>query len=388
MSEKFTPFENTGNHKKIVGNEKNSLPLFERFLLKNIALKNRIAVPPMCTYSATDGIVNDFHLGHYTALGRGGAGLVIVEATAVSPEGRISPSCLGIWNDEHVDGLSSVAHTIKLGGAVPGIQLGHAGRKASANEPWNGDDHIAPNDPRGWDVIGPSDIAYGAHLPKVPKEMTLTDIKRVQNDFKEGARRAKEAGFEWLELHFAHGYLAQSFFSSYSNKRSDKYGGDFAGRTRFIIETFEAVREVWPEEYPLTIRFGVLEFDDKDEETINESIKLINILAEKGLDLLNVSVGFSVPDLPVPWGEAFVAGTAKIMKESTNIAIASAWGLGNPHVANSVIENGSMDITMFGRAYLANPYYTFKIAKEFGVENASRVLSAPYAHWLERYSKI
>jgi len=386
MTANFTPFENTGNHKAVGGSGENAVPLFTPFSLKTIQLKNRIAVPPMCVYSAVNGQVNSFHVGHYAALGRGGAGLVIVEATAVSPEGRISPSCLGIWDEEHVVGLSAVAAAIELGGAVPGIQLSHAGRKAGANEPWNGDDHISADDSRGWEVISPSDIAFGKHLPKIPRAMTLSDIKRVQNDFKEGARRAKEAGFKWLELHFAHGYLAQSFFSSHANKRTDEYGGDFDGRSRFIIETFKLVREVWPEEYPLTMRFGVLEFDDKDAETINESIKLTNILAENGLDLLNVSVGFTIPNLPVPWGEAFLADTAKLMKESTSIAIASAWGLGKPATANSVIENGSMDIAMLGRSYLANPYYTFKIAQELGVENASWVLSAPYAHWLERYT--
>lgn len=207
--------------------------LFSPFTLKNITLRNRIAVPPMCQYSAEEGMVNDWHRVHYSSLARGGAGLVIVEATAVSPEGRITPACLGIWNDEQAAELAHVARDIKAAGAVPGIQIGHAGRKASANLPWEGDDHIAEGDPRGWDTLSPSALAFGANLPKIPHEMSLDDIRRVREDFVQAAKRALDAGFEWLELHFAHGYLAQSFFSVHANKRTDQYGGDATGRSRF-----------------------------------------------------------------------------------------------------------------------------------------------------------
>lgn len=384
MSAKFTPFENTGKHQKKEGDE-NSVALFQPFSLKSLTLKNRVVVPPMCTYSATDGLADDFHIHHYGSLGRGGAGLVIVEATAVSPEGRISPSCLGIWNDSQASQMAKVASAIKLGGAVPGIQLGHAGRKANANEPWNGDDHIHADNERAWNTVAPSAVAFGAHLPKIPKEMSIDDIHRVQNDFKLAAKRAREAGFEWLELHFAHGYLAQSFFSVHSNQRTDVYGGDFAGRIRFIVETVDAVRSVWPEEFPLTIRFGVLEYDGRDEETLSESIALINILKEKGLDLLNVSVGFTIPGTSVPWGSGFLADVAKRMKNETTVAIASAWGLGEPELANRVVEDGCMDLAMIGRAYLANPHYTYEIARALKVDHPSWVLPTPYAHWLERY---
>ena len=198
--------------------------LFQPFKLKDVTLRNRIAVPPMCQYSAIDGLINEWHQVHLASIARGGAGLVIVEATAVAPEGRITPGCTGIWSDELAQAFVPVVQAIKAAGSVPGIQIAHAGRKASANRPWEGDDHIADDDTRGWQTIAPSAIAFGANLPKRPKAMTLDDIARVRDDFVAAARRAREAGFEWLELHFAHGYLAQTFFSEHSNHRQDEIG--------------------------------------------------------------------------------------------------------------------------------------------------------------------
>lgn len=275
--------------------------LFEPFTLKDVTLRNRIAIPPMCQYMADNGVINDWHLVHLASLARGGAGLVVVEATAVSPEGRITPGCAGIWSDEHAQAFVPVVKAIKAAGSVPGIQIAHAGRKASANRPWEGDDHIADTDPNGWKTIAPSPIAFGANLPKVPEEMTLEDIARVRQDFVNAARRARDAGFEWIELHFAHGYLGQSFFSEHSNQRTDAYGGSFENRSRFLLETLAAVREVWPENLPLTARFGVIEYDGRDEQTLNESIELGRRFKEGGLDLLSVSVGFTIPETNIPW---------------------------------------------------------------------------------------
>lgn len=360
--------------------------LFTPFTLKDVTLKNRIAVPPMCQYSATDGVPNDWHQVHYATLARGGASLVIVEATAVSPEGRITPGCLGIWNDAQAAELAKIAKSIKAAGAVPGIQIGHAGRKASANLPWEGDDHIAEGDPRGWATIAPSAVAFGKHLPKLPKEMTKADIQRVMADFVAAAKRARDAGFEWLELHFAHGYLAQSFFSVHSNTRTDEYGGDFAGRSRFLIETFDAVNAVWPKNLPITARFGVIEYDGRDEETLSESIELTRILREKGLDLLNVSVGFSTWEAQIPWGAGFLAPVSRRVRKEAGLPVASSWGVASADVAERCISEEDMDLVMIGRAMLANPHYPYALAKELGVENPSWVLPAPYAHWLERYS--
>src|SRR5579871_3585720 len=303
--------------------------LFTPFKLKDVTLRNRIAVPPMCQYSAEDGFINDWHEVHYPSIARGGAGLLIVEATAVSPEGRITPACTGLWSDAHTEGMARVARSIKAAGAVPGIQIGHAGRKASAQRAWEGDDHIPESDPRGWETISPSAVAFGANLPKVPREMSIDDINRVMQDFVAATRRAREAGFEWLELHFAHGYLAQSFFSVHANQRTDQYGGSAESRGRFLLDTLKAVRKEWPEHLPLTARFGVLEFDGRDEETLVEAIALVNQFKAEGLDMLNVSMGFSTPNANIPWGPAFLAPISERVARETGLPVASSWNIGN-----------------------------------------------------------
>ncbi|WP_428827638.1 NADH:flavin oxidoreductase/NADH oxidase [Azonexus sp. IMCC34842] len=360
--------------------------LFSSFKLKDVTLRNRIAIPPMCQYSAVDGLTNDWHAVHYASLARGGAGLVIVEATGVAPEGRITPACLGLWNDEQAAGLAKIAASIKAGGAVPGIQIGHAGRKASANRPWEGDDHIAEDDPRAWATLSPSAVAFGANLPKVPKAMTLDDIARIRGDFVAAACRARDAGFEWLELHFAHGYLAQSFFSVHANQRTDQYGGDFPGRSRFLLETLSAVREVWPEHLPLTARFGVIEYDGRDDETLAESIELAIAFRNAGLDMLNVSVGFSTLKAKVPWEPAFLAPIAEKVRSAAGLPVASSWCIDVPAIADRVVAEKQMDLVMIGRAHLANPHWSYHAALALKEEKPSWVLPAPYAHWLERYS--
>jgi 2,4-dienoyl-CoA reductase-like NADH-dependent reductase (Old Yellow Enzyme family) len=359
--------------------------LFSPFALKDVVLRNRIAVPPMCQYMATDGMTNDWHFVHYSSLARGGAGLVIVEATAVAPEGRITPCCLGLWNDQQAEGLARIAKAIKAAGAVPGIQIGHGGRKASANVPWEGDDHIADDDARGWTTLSPSAIAFGANLPKIPKAMSLDDISRVQADFASAARRAQDAGFEWLELHFAHGFLAQSFFSTHANKREDRYGGDFAGRSRFLLETLTAARAVWPERLPLAARFGVIEYDGRDEQTLAESIELAKAFRARGLDMLSVSLGFSTPQANIPWAPAFLAPIAERVGREARLPVASTWGIGDPMVAERTVADGQLDLVMVGRAHLANPHWSYQAALQLKIERPAWVLPPSYAHWLERY---
>ncbi|KAB8045818.1 NADH:flavin oxidoreductase/NADH oxidase [Janthinobacterium rivuli] len=359
--------------------------LFQPYTLKGITLRNRIAVPPMCQYMAVDGQVNDWHLSHYAGMARGGAGLVIVEATAVAPEGRITPGCTGIWNDDLAQAFVPVVKAIKAAGSVPGIQIAHAGRKASANRPWEGDDHIPAGDARGWQTIAPSAIAFGGGLPKVPRAMDLDDIARVRQNFVDAAIRAREVGFEWLELHFAHGYLAQSFFSAHSNQRDDIYGGSLENRSRFLLETLKAVREVWPEHLPLTIRFGVLEFDGRDEQTLLESIALVRQFKDAGMDMLSVSMGFTIPDVAIPWGPAFMGPIAERVRHEAGVPVSSAWGFGTPAIAERVVKEEQLDVVMVGKAHLANPHWAYFAAKELGVERASWTLPAPYAHWLERY---
>ena len=359
--------------------------LFEPYTLKDVTLRNRIAIPPMCQYMAENGMVNDWHLVHLAGLARGGAGLVVVEATAVSPEGRITPGCAGIWSDAHAQAFVPMVKAIKDAGSVPGIQIAHAGRKASANRPWEGDDHIPEGNPQGWQTIAPSPVAFGANLPKVPKQMSLEDIARVRQDFVDAARRARDAGFEWIELHFAHGYLGQSFFSEHSNQRSDEYGGSFENRSRFLLETLAAVREVWPENLPLTARFGVIEYDGRDEQTLTESIELARRFKDGGLDLLSVSVGFTIPQTNIPWGPAFLGPIAERVRSESGLPVTSAWGFGTPQLANAAIESRQLDLVSVGRAHLADPHWPYFAAKELGVEKASWTLPAPYAHWLERY---
>ncbi|AYD03950.1 NADH:flavin oxidoreductase/NADH oxidase [Neorhizobium sp. NCHU2750] len=358
---------------------------FQTFKLKDVTLRNRIAVPPMCQYSAKDGFTNEWHWAHYAGLARGGAGLVVVEATGVSADGRITPGCTGLWKDEQIEGMARITAAIKAAGSVPGIQIGHAGRKASANLPWEGDDHIADGDPRGWETISPSAIPFGGGLSKTPREMTIADIERVKTDFVAAAKRALQAGFEWLELHFAHGYLAQSFFSVHANKRTDAYGGDAAGRSRFIIETFEAVRKVWPENLPLTARFGVIEFDGRDEETLSEAITLTKTLRDGGLDLMNVSMGFSTMDAKVPWGPSFLVPTTGRVRKEAGMPVASAWCVDAPQDIEKAVATGQMDIVMVGRAMLADPHYPYQVAIALGEERPAWTLPAPYAHWLSRY---
>ena len=359
--------------------------LFQPYTLKGITLRNRIAVPPMCQYMAVDGQANDWHLSHYAGMARGGAGLVIVEATAVAPEGRITPGCTGIWNDDLAQAFVPVVKAIKAAGSVPGIQIAHAGRKASANRPWEGDDHIAEGDARGWQTIAPSAIAFGGGLPKVPRAMDLDDIARVRQNFVDAAVRAREVGFEWLELHFAHGYLAQSFFSAHSNQRDDIYGGSVENRSRFLLETLKAVRAVWPEHLPLTIRFGVLEFDGRDEQTLLESIGLVRQFKDAGMDMLSVSMGFTIPDVSIPGGPAFMGPIAERVRREAGVPVSSAWGFGTPAIAERVVKEEQLDVVMVGKAHLANPHWAYFAAKELGVERASWTLPAPYAHWLERY---
>lgn len=359
--------------------------LFQPFELKDVTLRNRIAVPPMCQYMAEEGVPNDWHLSHYAGLARGGAGLVIVEATAVSPEGRITPNCTGLWNDAQAAAFAPIVTAIEAAGAVPGIQIGHAGRKASANRPWDGDDHIAEDDPKGWQTLSPSAIPFGANLPRTPKAMTIADIQRVQADFVAAATRARDLGFQWLELHFAHGYLGQSFFSPHANQRDDQYGGTFENRARFLVETVRAVKQVWPDNLPLTARLGVIEFDGNDEQQLEEAVALTELLKAEGLDFLNVSISFSTPTANVPWGPGFMAPIAERIRNAAALPVASAWGIDAPQMAEHTIAQGQLDLVMIGRAHLANPHWPYEAAKALRVKDPSWVLPAPYAHWLGRY---
>ncbi len=352
--------------------------LFQEFQLKDVRLKNRIGVSPMCQYSSDDGFPNDWHFVHLGSRAVGGAGLVIVEATAVSPEGRISPADSGIYLDEHVESFARIARFMKQFGAVPGIQIAHAGRKASANKPWEGDDHIETGK-GGWDTIAPSASPFGGTLTKTPKQMTVEDIVRVQDAFVAAARRALAAGFEWLELHFAHGYLAHEFYSPLANMRTDSYGGSFENRIRFIVETFTAVRNVWPERLPLTARLSVTDWIEGGV-TVEESIELVRRLKSAGLDLLDVSHGFVTPDISqVPWGPGFMIPITSRIRQETGISTAAGWLITEPKQADEAIRDQHTDIVVLARELLRDPYWPYHAAVELGAEKSSDILPIQYA---------
>jgi 2,4-dienoyl-CoA reductase-like NADH-dependent reductase (Old Yellow Enzyme family) len=358
--------------------------LFDPYTLNAVTLRNRIAASPMCQYMAKDGLVSDWHMPHYTALARGGAGLVVVEATAVSPEGRITPGDLGIWSDDHAPGLRAIAASITKAGAVPGIQIAHAGRKASCAPPWKGGAPIAAGS-GGWDIVAPSALPYVPEQPHMPAAMTLEDIQRVQRDFATGAQRAAAAGFQWLELHFAHGFLAQSFLSAHSNQRDDAYGGTLENRARFLIETVAAVRRVWPAALPLTVRLGVIEFDGHDDATLAESIRVLQWLKAEGVDLVDVGIGFST-QAAVPWSANLLVSTAARIRTETGLQVATSWLLTQPQEIDSFIRDRQLDLVMLARPLLANPHWPYTAARALGIEQPAAVLPTPYAYWLQSWS--
>jgi 2,4-dienoyl-CoA reductase-like NADH-dependent reductase (Old Yellow Enzyme family) len=358
--------------------------LYKELAVKTIRLRNRVAVSPMCQYSAQDGVPNPWHLVHLGARAIGGAGLVVAEATGVSPEGRITPGCTGLWNDEQAAAWQPITRFIEQHGAAAGIQIGHAGRKASASRPWEGDAHLPAEHPEAWQPIGPSDNAFGGKLVRTPHAMTREDIRRVTNDFASATERARDSGFKWLMLHFAHGYLAQSFFSPLANQRSDQYGGSFENRSRFLLETFDAVRAVWPERYPLSVRLGVLDFVD-GEQPLEESIELLRTMKARGLDVVDVSMGFNTPDVSrVPWSEeAFLASVAARIRRETGLITAMSWNIRDPKHADELIANGSLDLLMLAKAFLDDPNWVYHSAKALGQPTPEALLPDPYAFWLK-----
>lgn len=357
--------------------------LFQEFRLKDVVLRNRIAVSPMCQYSSDNGFPNDWHFVHLGSRAVGGAGLVMVEATAVSPEGRISPADSGIYLDDHVEPFAHISRFLKQYGAIPGIQLAHAGRKASASKPWEGNHHIETGK-GGWDTIAPSAVPFGGNLLKVPREMTVQDIARVQEAFVAAAQRALAAGFEWLELHYAHGYLAHEFYSPLANRRSDRYGGSFENRIRFLLETFTAVRKVWPERFPLTVRLSVTDWIEGGV-TVDESVELVRRLKAAGLDLLDVSHGSITPDISkVPWGPGFMIPAASRIRREAAIPTAVGWLITEPQQAEDAVRDQHVDLVMLAREMLRDPYWPYHAAVTLGVGKAPEILPIQYARAVKK----
>lgn len=336
--------------------------LFEPQTIKGITLRNRIGVPPMCMYSYTDGFSNDWQVVHQGARAVGGAGLIISEATAVEPRGRITPFDAGIWSDAHIEPLARVTRVVKENGAVPGIQIAHAGRKASCNRPWvdNGNP-ILPDQPLGWPVVGPSPIAYNEVYP-VPMELDVNEIHAIQDFFRAGAQRALAAGYEWLEIHAAHGYLIHSFYSPMSNKRTDEYGGSFENRIRFLLETIRAVRPVWPEHLPFTVRISGTDWVEGGW-TVEESVELAKCLKTEGVDLIDCSSGGGVSHAKVPVGPGYQVPIAEAVRRGANIPTAAVGLITTPQQADEIIRSGQADIVLLGREMLRNPYWPLHAAQ-------------------------
>jgi 2,4-dienoyl-CoA reductase-like NADH-dependent reductase (Old Yellow Enzyme family) len=342
----------------------NDSHLFSPLTIRSVTLRNRIGVSPMCQYSCTDGLANDWHYVHLGSRAVGGAGLVIVEATAVAPEGRITPGCMGLWSDKHIEPLARIAKFMKDHGAIAGIQIAHAGRKASADLPWKGGAHLSAEQ-GGWETIAPSAIAFGDNLPKVPRAMTTADITRVQNDFVVTARRALTAGFQWLELHSAHGYLFNEFLSPLSNHRTDQYGGSFENRTRFLLETARAVRKVWPDNLPLAVRISAIDWMPNGWQ-IEDSIALAKLLKAEGVDLVDCSSGGIVPDAKIEVKPGYQVPFAEKVRHGAQIKTAAVGFITEPKQADDIIRNGKADIALLARQMLVDPYWPAHAAKALG----------------------
>jgi 2,4-dienoyl-CoA reductase-like NADH-dependent reductase (Old Yellow Enzyme family) len=315
-------------------------------------------------YSSEDGVSNDWHLVHLGARATGGAGLIIAEATGVSPDGRITPGDAGIWADQHIEPLARVVKFLKQHGAVAGIQLAHAGRKASAARPWEGSEHLAFS-AGGWETLAPSAIAYGGGLSKVPREMTRADIVRVQADFVAAAKRALAAGYEWLELHAAHGYLMHEFLSPLSNRRTDDYGGSFENRTRFVRETVAAVRAVWPDSLPLTIRLSCTDWMDGGW-TLDESVELARQLKAAGLDLLDCSSSGNVHAARPPSGPGFHVPLSDRIRREAAIPTAVVGLITDPKHADQIVRDGQADLVLLARESLRDPNWPLRAARTLG----------------------
>jgi 2,4-dienoyl-CoA reductase-like NADH-dependent reductase (Old Yellow Enzyme family) len=334
--------------------------LFEPFTLRGVTLRNRIGVSPMCQYSSEDGMANDWHVVHLGARAAGGAGLVIAEATAVTADGRISPEDLGIWTDSHVEPLARIARFIKEQGAVPGIQLAHAGRKAGTARPWEGGQPL-DNEHGGWDVVAPSAIPFHEGF-RLPHELTIDEIKSIQQSFRDAAVRAKEAGFEWVEIHGAHGYLIHSFYSPLSNQRTDAYGGILENRIRFLLEIVQCVREVWDESKPLAVRLSATDWRE-DGWTIDDSVELAQWLKPEGVDLIDASSGGVVAGVKIPVGAGYQVPLSEAIKQRAHIATAAVGMISDPMQADEIIRNGRADLVLLGREMLRDPYWALHAAQ-------------------------
>jgi 2,4-dienoyl-CoA reductase-like NADH-dependent reductase (Old Yellow Enzyme family) len=338
--------------------------LFSPLTLRDTTFPNRAWVSPMCQYSSVEGRPSDWHLVHLGALARGGAGLVMSEATAVTPEGRISPADAGIWTDEQAADYRRITEFIRSQGSVPGIQLAHAGRKASTQRPWDGRGYVAPAD-GGWQTVAPSPIAFGEW--PAPRELSREDIAVLVEQFAQAAQRSLDSGFQVAEIHAAHGYLLHEFLSPLSNVRTDEYGGDLAGRSRFLVEVVDAVRAVWPAEQPLFVRFSATDWAEGGW-SVEETAQVAKQLGGHGVDLVDISSGGLVPDAVIPTGPGYQVPFAREVRAASSVPVGAVGMITEPVQAEQILTEGSADAVFLARAVLRNPSWPQAAAAELGAE--------------------
>ncbi|MGI5373528.1 NADH:flavin oxidoreductase/NADH oxidase [Streptomyces sp. CA-251387] len=343
--------------------------LFQPYTLRDVTIPNRVWMPPMCQYSAAPegpdmGAPNDWHFAHYAARAAGGTGLIVVEATAVAPEGRISPYDLGIWNDTQVEAFRRITRFLVSQGTVPGIQLAHAGRKASTDRPWKGGAPVGP-DAYGWEPVAPSAVAFADGHP-VPRELTVAEIREIVGHFADAARGALAAGFEVAEIHGAHGYLINEFLSPYSNHRTDAYGGSYENRTRFALEVVDAVREVWPDDKPLFFRISATDWLEEGGWTADDTVRFAAELQAHGIDLLDVSTGGNASGVRIPVGPGYQVPFAARVKAETAMPVAAVGLITDAEQAEKIVANGEADAVLLGRELLRTPSWARHAARELG----------------------
>ncbi len=339
--------------------------LFDPFEIRSIHFKNRVAISPMCQYSSVDGFANDWHLVHLGSRAVGGAALVIQEATAVTPRGRISPDDMGLWKDEQIEVLKRITGFIKKQGSVPGIQLAHAGRKASTTSPWKGGKILTANE-GGWITQAPSPIPFRETDP-VPETMSKSDILGLRGDFKSAARRALDAGFEVLEIHGAHGYLINSFLSPLSNIRTDEYGGIFENRIRLVKEIVSDIRTVWPEKLPLFLRISSTDYAENGWDP-DSSVLLATMLKPLGVDLIDCSSGGVLSNVRIPLGPGYQVAFAEKIRKESGILTGAVGLITNAHQADEIIKSGKADLILIARESLRNSNFPLTAAYELNVD--------------------
>ncbi len=339
--------------------------LFSPLTIKGITFKNRIVVSPMCQYSSEDGFANDWHLVHLGSRAVGGAALIIQEATAVSPEGRITSGDMGLWKDEHIEKLSAIVSFIHHQGAVAGIQLAHAGRKASCNIPWKGGKQISIQD-GGWKTVAPSAIPFKEE-EDAPEALTIDGIQKVISDFKAAALRALRVGYKVIEIHGAHGYLVNEFLSPLSNQRTDEYGGSFENRIRLLLEITAAIKTVWPEEFPLFVRISSTDWADGGW-TGEDSVQLSAILKTKGVDLVDCSSGGLSPHVKIPLSPGYQVPFAEKIKKQTGILTGAVGLITTAQQAEDILVNDKADLILMARESLRDPYFPLSVAGELNVD--------------------